>query len=142
LKEALEKARQKGLDLVEVASQADPPVCRIMDYGKMKYLESKKRHESRKKQSHSRIKEMKLGIKTQMHDLEFKVKHIKRFLEDGDKAKITVFMRGREVVFKDKALEILNKVLEMIPEEMYILEQKPRVDGNMATMVLAPPKKR
>ena len=127
---------------MEVAPQADPPVCRIMDYGKMKYLESKKRHESKKKHAHGKVKEMKLSIKTQPHDLQFKVKHIKRFLEDGDKAKVTVFMRGREVIFKDKAIEILNKVLEMIPEDEYILEQKPRVDGNMATMVLAPPKKK
>ncbi len=142
LKEALEIARRKGLDLVEVAPNANPPVCRIMDYGRMKYLESKKRHESKKKQAHSKVKEMKLSIKTHMHDLSFKVKHIKRFLEDGDKAKVTVFMRGREVVFRNKALEILNKVIEMLPEGSYSVEQQPRVDGNVATMVLAPPKKK
>ncbi len=127
---------------MEVAPQANPPVCRIMDYGRMKYLESKKRHESKKKQVHSKVKEMKLGIKTQSHDLNFKVKHIKRFLEGGDKAKVTVFMRGREVIFRDRAIELLKKVLEMLPEGSYSLEQQPRVDGNVATMVLAPPKKK
>ena len=109
--EAIAMAKEHGLDLVEVAATADPPVCRVMDYGKCKYETQKKKQEAKKRQTVVQIKEIKVRPKTDDHDFETKVRHIKRFLEDGDRVKVTVFFRGREIVHKDRGLSILERVI-------------------------------
>lgn len=100
------------MDLVEVASTSEPPVCRIMDYGKFKYEQQKKKAEAKKRQTVVQIKEIKVRPKTDDHDYETKLRHIRRFLEDGDRCKITVFFRGREIVHKDRGLNILERVVQ------------------------------
>ena len=100
--EALALAQNKGLDLVEVSPNADPPVCRIMDYGKFKYEQQKRQQEAKKKQTVIQIKEVKFRPKTDEHDYQTKLKHIRRFLEEGDRCKVAVFFRGREIVHKDR----------------------------------------
>ena len=109
--EAIAMAKEHGLDLVEVAATADPPVCRVMDYGKFKYETQKKKQEAKKRQTVVQIKEIKVRPKTDDHDFDTKVRHIKRFLEDGDRVKVTVFFRGREIVHKDRGLSILERVI-------------------------------
>ncbi len=111
LAEALNLARQKGLDLVEVAPEAKPPVCRIMDYGKFLYEQHKKAHEAKKHQKQSQLKEIKFRPKISIHDYNFKLKHIKRFLEEGNKVKITVMLRGREKARPELAQQILDRLL-------------------------------
>ena len=98
--EAIEKAKEAGLDLVEVAATTDPPVCRIMDFGKFRYEQQKKKQEAKKRQTVVQIKEIKVRPKTDDHDYETKLRHIRRFIEDGDRCKITVFFRGREIVHR------------------------------------------
>lgn len=134
-------AQELGLDLVEVAPTAEPPVCRIMDFGKFKYQQQKKQQEARKKQTVVQIKEIKVRPKTDEHDYQTKLKHIKRFLEAGDRCKVTVFFRGREIVHKDRGLAILNRAVADLAE-LAKMEQEPRTEGRVMTMLLAPlPKK-
>jgi translation initiation factor IF-3 len=109
LAEALRIAAGFELDLVEVSSKSDPPVCRIMDYGKFKYQQSKKAHDAKKKQAVVHIKEVKMRPKTEEHDFQFKLKHIERFLKDGDKIKVTIFFRGREIAFPDHGRIMLKR---------------------------------
>ena len=135
--EALRMAQEKGLDLVEVAPNADPPVCRIMDFGRFKYQQQKKLQEARKKQSTVQIKEIKVRPKTDEHDYQTKLKHIRRFLEDGDRCKVTVFFRGREIVHKNRGQDILTRVVADLGD-MAKVEQEPRTEGRMMTMLLAP----
>ena len=135
--EALQMAREAGLDLVEVAATADPPVCRIMDYGRFKYEAQKKKQEAKKRQTVIEIKEIKLRPKTDEHDYQTKLKHIRRFLEDGDRCKVTVFFRGREIVHKDRGQVILARVVVDLGE-LAKVEQEPRTEGRMMTMLLAP----
>jgi translation initiation factor IF-3 len=137
--DALRRAEDFGLDLVEVAPTADPPVCRIMDYGKFKYQQSKKAHDARKKQSVVRIKEVKVSPKTEEHDVLNKVKHIRRFLADGDKAKVTMIFRGREITYTDIGRRILDRIAVGI-EDVGTVEQKPTLEGRNMTMVIAPHK--
>ena len=113
LVEALRQAATAELDLVEVSSKSDPPVCRIMDYGKFKYQQSKKAHDAKKKQAVVHIKEVKMRPKTEEHDFQFKVKHIERFLKEGDKIKVTVVFRGREIAFPDHGRNMLKRVQEL-----------------------------
>jgi translation initiation factor IF-3 len=137
IEQALESAENRGLDLVEVAPNAKPPVCRIMDYGKYKYQQQKKQQEARKKQTTVQIKEIKVRPKTDDHDFNTKVKHIRRFIEGGDRCKVTVFFRGREIVHKDRGLDILERVYEAV-EDIAKMEQEPKSEGRTMTMLLAP----
>ena len=139
--EALQMAREAGLDLVEVAATADPPVCRIMDYGRFKYEAQKKKQEAKKRQTVIQIKEIKLRPKTDEHDYQTKVNHIRRFIEDGDRCKVTIFFRGREIVHKDRGQTMLDRVVEDT-KDIAKMEQEARAEGRTLFMMLAPlPKK-
>ena len=137
LNDDLKKAAEFSLDLVEVSPNAKPPVCKIMDYGRYKYEMTKKSQEARKKQKASQIKEIKVRPKTDTHDLETKVKHIKKFIGNNDKVKVTLMFRGREITLTQQANEILAKVAEMA-EEFAQIEQSPKFEGRTMTMILAP----
>ena len=139
--EALQMARDAGLDLVEVAAAADPPVCRIMDYGRFKYEAQKKKQEAKKRQTVIQIKEIKLRPKTDEHDYQTKVNHIRRFIVDGDRCKVTIFFRGREIVHKDRGQTMLDRVVEDT-KDIAKMEQEARAEGRTLFMMLAPlPKK-
>ena len=140
LPDALALARELDLDLVEVAPLANPPVCRIMDYGKFRYEESQKAKESRKKATHISIKEVKFRPKIGQGDFDTKVRHIVDFLEDGHKVKVTLQFRGREMAHPELGAKILNQVAEQTAE-IGKIEAHPRQDGRNMTMVLAPDKK-
>jgi translation initiation factor IF-3 len=135
--DAIRIAKEKDLDLVEVSPKAVPPVCRIMDYGKFKYQVAKKAAEARKKQTIIQVKEMKLGLKIEEHDLEFKLKHIRGFLEEGDKVKLIIMFRGREVLHRDKGQQLAAKVMEAL-KDLSIVEQQPKFDGRNIIIVFAP----
>lgn len=137
LREALRRAEEEGLDLVEVAPQAKPPVCRIMDYGKYKYEQSKKEREARKRQRVINVKEIKLRPNIEEHDLQVKVRNINRFLEDGDKVKITVMFRGRELSHPELGKELLDRIAGEV-EGRAVIEREPRVEGRNMIMILAP----
>jgi translation initiation factor IF-3 len=139
LSEAMALAAEKELDLVEVSPTAVPPVCRIMDFGKFKYQQSKKLQEAKKKQVHVQLKEVKLRPKTDDHDLDFKVKHVKRFLEEGNKAKITMVFRGREITHTNLGLAILDKIAEEL-QEVAVIEVRPKMEGRSMYMIVAPKK--
>ncbi|MBW2069488.1 MAG: translation initiation factor IF-3 [Deltaproteobacteria bacterium] len=136
LAEALRIAEEEGYDLVEVAPQANPPVCKIMDYGKFKYQLSKKSQEARKKQTVIQVKEIKLRPKTDVHDFQTKLRHIRRFLAQKNKAKVTVLFRGREIVYKDQGYQILDRIRQELEEEA-VVEQAPREEGRNLVMVLS-----
>lgn len=137
IEEALKRAEEQGLDLVEVAPNTSPVVCRIMDYGKYRYQQSKK-HSSRQKTI--TVKEIKIRPQINEHDLLNKMRSIKRFLEDGDKAKITIVFRGREIVHADAAKKIFNRITEEF-STIANIEQKARMEGYRMVMVLAPSNK-
>jgi translation initiation factor IF-3 len=137
IKEALEVAAEAGLDLVEVAPTAKPPVCRLMDYGKYKYLMSKKATEAKKKQTVIHVKEIKLRSKTGEHDLQFKLRNIIKFLKAGDKVKVTMVFRGREITHTELGLERLKRIKEDV-EEYGTVEQQPKLEGRSMTMLVAP----
>jgi len=139
-RDALDRAREKGLDLVEVAPNADPPVCKIMDYGKFKFQQKKKLQEAKKKQTVIKIKEVKFRPKTDEHDYQTKLKQIEKFLEQGDRCKVTVFFRGREIVHKDRGVIMLDRVV-VDTQEIAKVESKPMAEGRTMTMMLAPGKK-
>jgi translation initiation factor IF-3 len=134
---ALEEARKADLDLVEVAPGASPPVCRIMDYGKYKYQQSKKAQEAKKKQVVIQIKEIKIRPKTDEHDYQFKVQHLIRFLNDGNKAKVSVIFRGREMMHAQLGLKMLERIIEEV-KEVGVVEQKPKLEGKTMSMLLVP----
>ena len=139
--EAIARAKEAGMDLVEVAATADPPVCRIMDFGKFKYEQQQKKKEAKKNQSVVQIKEIKVRPKTDDHDYETKLRHIRRFLTDGDRCKVTVFFRGREIVHKDRGQAILERVIEDT-KDIGKVEQEPSAEGRTLQMLLMPlPKK-
>src|SRR5262249_22658967 len=140
LPEALTIARERGLDLVEVAAAADPPVCKIMDYGKYKYEQDQRRKESRRKASNVVIKEMKFRPKIDSHDYDTKMRHVERFLEEGSKVKLTIMFRGREMAHPELGRKILEKVAERVAE-IAIVESAPKQDGRNMTMVLNPIRK-
>lgn len=139
IEEALKIAYDEGYDLVEIAPNATPPVCKIMDYSKFKFEKSKKEKEAKKKQRQHQIdiKEIKFRPKIEEHDYSVKLKHIKRFLEDGDKVKVVVRYRGREMMFIDQGLELLNKLVSDL-EDLCVVEKKPEMQGRQQTMVLGP----
>jgi translation initiation factor IF-3 len=137
LHEALAAAESLELDLVEVSPSAVPPVCRIMDYGKFKYQQSKKLQEAKKKQVQVQLKEVKLRPKTDDHDLDFKIKHVRRFLEEGNKAKITLMFRGREITHTDLGAKVLDRVAEEL-QDVAIIESRPRMEGRSMYMIVAP----
>jgi translation initiation factor IF-3 len=140
LPEALSIARESGLDLVEVAANADPPVAKIMDFGKYKYEQDQRRKESRRKASNVVIKEMKFRPKIDAHDYDTKMKHVERFLEEGSKVKLTIMFRGREMAHPELGRRILEKVAERVAE-IAIVESAPKQDGRNMTMVLNPIRK-
>ena len=137
--EALEKAKEAGLDLVEVAAMSDPPVCRIMDFGKYRYEQQKKKQEAKKRQTVVQIKEIKVRPKTDDHDYETKLRHIRRFIEEGDRCKITVFFRGREIVHKDRGKDILSRFITDLADVAKV-EQEAKAEGRTLQMLLVPKK--
>ena len=137
LKEAMRIAEEQGLDLVEVAPNANPPVCRIMNYGKYKYQQSKRTHDARKHQTVIHVKEVKLRPRTGEHDLEFKLQHAKRFLSEGNKVKISVLFRGREMAYPEHGMEVLNRFMEGV-KDLMVVEQPPRLEGRNMVTILAP----
>ena len=132
---ALDKADELGLDLVEVASNADPPVCKIMDYGKFRYQQQKRAHDAKKKQTVIQVKEVKIRPKIDEHDYQFKLNHVKRFLEHGDKAKVSVVFRGREIVHRDLGRKLLDRFIEDT-KEIGEVEMMPKMEGRNMNMVL------
>jgi translation initiation factor IF-3 len=130
-------AEEEGLDLVEVAPNERPPVCRIMDYGKYKYQKSKRLQQAKKKQKIILVKEIKLRPKTEEHDYRFKTQHVRRFLQDGHKAKVTVVFRGREMAHTELGRRILDRVIGDL-EDVATVEQLPKQEGRNMTMVLGP----
>lgn len=138
--DAMQMAREKGLDLVEVSPLARPPVCRITDFGKMKYEKKKREAEARKKQTIVEIKEIKLRPKTDDHDFDVKERAVRRFLEEGDKVKVTVRFRGREIAHRDIGESQCKKLADALGE-LVVVEMHPRMDGRQMVMLLAPKKK-
>jgi translation initiation factor IF-3 len=130
-------SRERGLDLIEIAPQATPPVCRIMDYGRYKYEQSKKDKETHKKQKGGDVKGMFLRPGTDDHDLEFKIKNAIKFLQDGDKVKFTVRFRSREITHPEFAKALLDKVVEL-SSDFGVVDKPPSMEGRTMTMILAP----
>ncbi len=139
VREAIAKAEELGLDLVEVAPNAVPPVCRIMDFGKYKYEMSKKANESRKHQTIIHIKEIKFRPRTDDHDIEFKTNNIKRFLGEGDKVKVSIMFRGREMAHQEQGRALLEHVVKLV-QDIAVVEQMPRMEGRNMFLMLAPKK--
>lgn len=133
-------AEESGLDLVEVSPTAEPPVCRIMDYGKYRYEQAKKLQEAKKKQTVIEVKEIKLRPKTEKHDLDFKIKNIRKFLEQKNKVKVTLRFRGREIVYADSlGRDVLVKIGEAL-EDVALILQPPTMEGRQMAMFLGPKK--
>jgi translation initiation factor IF-3 len=137
LEAALDRARSEGLDLVEISPMASPPVCKIMDYGKFKYEEKKKASESKRAQLKVELKEVKLRPKTEDHDYDFKVRNMRRFIEEGNKAKVVVQFRGREITHREQGTVILNDVATDL-KDIAVVEMPPRMEGRLMFMILAP----
>ncbi len=135
IQEARRKAEELGVDLVEVAPKAKPPVCKVMDYGKFRYQQQKRAHEAKRKQTVIQVKEVKIRPKIDEHDYQFKLNHVKRFLEHGDKAKISVVFRGREIVHRDLGRKLLDRFIEDA-KELGEIEMMPKMEGRNMTMVL------
>ena len=138
---ALEMARDSDLDLVEVSPKAKPPVCRLMDYGKFKYQQSKRIHVAKQNQKVVNLKEVKMKPKIEEHDFQYKLRNTLRILEDGDKVKVGVRFMGRQIAHKDLGIELLQKFQEQIGEDGSI-EQPIRSEGRSMHMIIAPPKKK
>jgi translation initiation factor IF-3 len=130
-------ARDRGLDLMEVSPNAQPPVCKICDYGKFKYEKKKKEQVAKKKQTVIKVKEIQLRPQTEEHDLDYKFKNVRQFLEDGDKAKITIMFRGREITYVDQGFKIMKQLTELV-KDVGIVEAPPKIEGKKLIMVLAP----
>ena len=139
IEEALAKATEAGLDLVEVAPQAEPPVCRIMDYGKHIFEKQKSQQSSRKKQKQTQVKEVKFRPGTDEGDYQTKLRNLRRFLEDGDKIKVTLRFRGREMAHQEIGMRLLDRVREEL-DELASVEQRPKMEGRQLIMVMAPRK--
>ncbi len=136
VEKALELAQRRGLDLVEVAPEADPPVCKIIDYGKFRYEAQKREKEARRKSQTVDLKEIRFRPRTDDHDFNFKVKHARGFLEDGDKVKAWVQFRGRDIIYKDAGLEILVRFTEEV-KDLAKVDQAPKMEGRRMTMILS-----
>ncbi|HSJ16081.1 MAG TPA: translation initiation factor IF-3 [Longimicrobiales bacterium] len=139
IEEALATAENEGLDLVEVAPSARPPVVRIMDYGKFKYEEARKARAARKKQHQILIKEVKFRPGTEPHDFEFKLRHARRFLEEGNKVKVTLMFRGRQMAHPEHGREVLDRVAKEL-DEIGKVESMPSMEGKLMVMIVAPRK--
>lgn len=135
--DALDRSANLGLDLVIVADNADPPVCKIMDYGKFKYEEQKKKNEARKKQKTIDVKEIKLRPNIDSHDYDVKMRSMVKFLKEGDKVKVTMRFRGREMAHQNLGLDVLHRVRDDL-EELSKIEQFPKMEGRQMVMVLSP----
>lgn len=135
--EALRIARDRGLDLVEVAAQARPPVCRIMDYSRWKYEQAKRAKEARKKQKTQDVKEVKMRPTIDQHDFEVRVRSAEKFLREGDKVKATIMFRGREMAHLENGQRVLERLLERV-KDMCLVERAPKIEGRNMTMVLSP----
>jgi translation initiation factor IF-3 len=141
LAEALTAATEATMDLVEISPDSDPPVCRIMDYGKHIFEEKKRKNESKKKQKQTQIKEMKFRPGTEEGDYQVKLRNLKRFLNDGDKAKVTLRFRGREMAHQELGLKLMTRIGTDL-EDVGIVEQEAKTEGRQMTMVVAPKKKK
>jgi len=141
LAEALEEARKVSLDLVEVAPNSTPPVCRIMDYGKFRYQQSKKLQVAKKSQVIIQVKEIRLRPKTDEHDLQVKIRHVKKFLEHNDKVKISMRFRGREIAFTGIGMKIMEGLREQL-QDVAAVEQAPRMEGRSMVMIVSPKKEK
>ncbi len=139
LDEAIANAERVGLDLVEVSSNTEPPVCKIMDYGKYRYKQSKKIHDARKSQTVIHVKEIRLRPKTEAHDLQTKIKHIKKFLEQHNKVKISMMFRGREIAFTEIGRKLMDQIKGALADEC-IMDQEPRLEGRNMVMIVSPKK--
>lgn len=137
LAEALRLTEERELDLVEISPTASPPVCRIMDYGKYRYLQKKKAQESRKNQTQVLVKEVKLGSRTNDHDIDFKVNNIRRFLEKKQRVKVSIFFRGREITHPEIGKDLLDKVFQKI-EDIGTIENQARLEGRNMSMLIVP----
>ncbi|MGB0670903.1 MAG: translation initiation factor IF-3 [Rhodospirillales bacterium] len=137
VEEGIEMAQEAGLDLVEVSPNAEPPVCKILDYGKYKYEEQKKKNEQRKKQKVIEVKEIKMRPNIDTHDYEVKMRSVQRFLEEGDKVKLTIRFRGRELAHQELGMQVLERVRTEI-DEIAKVEQMPKMEGRLMVMVVAP----
>ena len=135
--EALRMAREAGLDLVEIAPQAQPPVCKLLDYGKYKFDLEKKTRESRKHQKQVRIKEIRMQPKIDDHDLDFKTRHVREFRDEGNKVKVTVRFRGRELAHTELGKAVLDRILEML-EGNFVLERAAQMEGRTMSLLLNP----
>lgn len=135
--DALRQAREEGLDLVEISPKAVPPVCKIMDYGRFKYETAKKEREERSKRTVIEVKEMKFRPKTDGHDFDFKVKHIREFLSEGNKAKLVIQFRGREIVHPEVGQNVLRRVVEAV-SDVGMVEQPPMMEGRRMLMIIGP----
>ncbi|MFW5801147.1 MAG: translation initiation factor IF-3 [Spirochaeta sp.] len=135
--DALALAKEKGLDLVEVSPNANPPVCKLMDYGKYKFELDKKTRETKRKQKQTQLKEIRMQPKIEPHDLQFKTKHVKQFLEEGNKVKVTIRFRGRELAHTERGVMVLDRVLDML-EDGYNVDRKPMMEGRFMSMILSP----
>jgi translation initiation factor IF-3 len=139
LDEALERAEKAGLDLVEVSPTAEPPVCKIMDYGKYRYKQSKKLHDAKKSQTVIHVKEIRLRPKTEEHDIQVKIKHIKKFLENHDKVKISMIFRGREIAFTEIGRKLMDNIRNQLVDNS-VIDQEPRLEGRSMVMIVSPNK--
>lgn len=139
LADAIASAERVGLDLVEVSPTAEPPVCKIIDYGKYRYRQNKKQHDAKKSQTIIRIKEIRLRPKTEEHDINVKVKHIKNFLEKHDKVKITMMFRGREIAFTEIGRRIMENIKRELANEC-VIDQEARLEGRNMVMIVSPKK--
>ncbi len=139
LEEALAYAEKAGLDLVEVSPTAEPPVCKIMDYGKYRYKQSKKLHDAKKSQTVIHVKEIRLRPKTEEHDVQVKVKHIKKFLEKHDKVKISLMFRGREIAFTEIGRKLMEEIKSQLADDC-VIDQEPRLEGRNMVMIVSPKK--
>ncbi len=139
--EALGIARDSSLDLVEVSPNAKPPVCKLLDYGKYKFEQEKRLKESKKKHKQVKLKEIRMQPKIEEHDLSFKTRHIKQFLQERYKVKVTVRFRGRELAHTELGRDVLQRVLELL-EDSYILDKPPRMEGRMMSMFISPKTKK
>jgi len=139
--DALQRAQDGGLDLVEISPNAEPPVCRLMDFGKFRYEASKKKHAARRRQKQIQIKEVKFRPRTDIGDYQVKIRNLIRFLEAGDKAKVTMRFRGREFAHQELGLELLKRVQKDLTEYGAV-EQMPKMEGRQMVMVLGPKKQR
>lgn len=137
---ALEIAREHNLDLVEVAPSADPPVCKIMDYGKYRYEQQKKAKEQKKKSQTVKLKELRFRPNTDTHDFNFKTRHAREFLEDNNKVKAWVQFRGRDIVHKDRGRDLLERFMDEL-EDISKVDQPPQMEGRRMTVILSPDKK-